>query len=249
MLVICAGMQKSGSGYIYNIVNAMLFATGNADARHVKETYELDKTMRWHNNNIGRLSFFKLFRLWRVSKKTGTYAVKTHRGPTTAAIVFQVLGLTKILYSYRDPRDVILSAVDHGKRLLSEGRTDTFGQIASFSKAALAAKKWTKVWKRYHRLTNVLELRYEDAVDNPRGMFVEIEEFLGVQVPECVRDEILWRFSKGNRNAETKGLHFNKATIHRYAREMTEEQKKACERLFGQQLTAMGYERTPLYET
>jgi hypothetical protein len=54
MLVLSAGMPKSGSGYFYNIINELLVASGGGkDARWVKQKRALDGLMRWHNNNIG----------------------------------------------------------------------------------------------------------------------------------------------------------------------------------------------------
>jgi hypothetical protein len=51
MLVINAGMQKSGSAYLYNLINDLLVSAGNANAREVKVKYGLDYLMQWHTNN------------------------------------------------------------------------------------------------------------------------------------------------------------------------------------------------------
>ena len=55
MIVISAGMQKSGSAYLYNIINDLLIASGYKDARKIKAEHDLNNIMQWHNNNIGGL--------------------------------------------------------------------------------------------------------------------------------------------------------------------------------------------------
>ncbi|MDQ3112240.1 MAG: hypothetical protein M3R17_20335 [Bacteroidota bacterium] len=45
MIVISAGMQKSGSAYVYNIINDLLVHGGHGDARQVKEKYKLDDVL------------------------------------------------------------------------------------------------------------------------------------------------------------------------------------------------------------
>jgi hypothetical protein len=41
MIVIRAGMPKSGNAYVYNILNELEHAAGNFDARQIKFRYNL----------------------------------------------------------------------------------------------------------------------------------------------------------------------------------------------------------------
>ena len=79
MLILSAGMPKSGSAYLYNLINAILVETGNKDARQIKDERNLEAIMKWHNNNIGELSLKKLIRLWLISVHDGPFTVKTHQ--------------------------------------------------------------------------------------------------------------------------------------------------------------------------
>jgi len=56
MLILSVGMPKSGSAYLYNILNAVLIEADNTDARQIKAKRNLEDLMKWHNNNIGELS-------------------------------------------------------------------------------------------------------------------------------------------------------------------------------------------------
>ena len=241
MLIISAGMQKSGSGYLYNILNDLEIEAGNADAREIKSRYALEDLMKQHNNNIGSLSFNKLFRLWRISLKDKDFVVKTHSHPNQGVKILNTLGMIKIIYCYRDPRDVLLSTVDHGKKILSKGHSHSFSHMVDFEVALRNVQGWTKIWKCYNDMHRVLMIKYEDLMNSPMDTLQTIQNFLNISVkPEKCR-EILWKYSKENENADLTGMHFNKAVTARYATEMTEEQKTACQKAFSREFKLMGY--------
>lgn len=77
MLVLSVGMQKSGSAYLYNIINDLLAASGKADARTIKAKYGLDNMLKWHNNNLVQHNPYHLFKLIRISLAEGSFAVKS----------------------------------------------------------------------------------------------------------------------------------------------------------------------------
>ena len=243
MLVISSGMQKSGSAYFYNIINELLIASGSGiDAREIKQKRNLDYMMKWHNNNIGALSLAKIFKLWIMTIQDGTFAVKTHREPLNSLRIMSRLGLIRIVYCYRDPRDTMLSAIDHGKKILAEGEKHTFANLVEFDDALKAAERWVLIWKMYADMPGVLTVRYEDMMQDPVRVAERIESFLGISVDSKKRQEILWRFSKDNPEGDRTGLHFNKPTTFRYKTEMTEEQRALCRHVFQDYIEAMGYD-------
>ena len=63
MLVVSAGMQKSGSAYLYNIINDLLVVAGNADARGIKSKYKLDDIVQ-----IADISGFRQVKFWKDKK-------------------------------------------------------------------------------------------------------------------------------------------------------------------------------------
>ena len=46
MIILSAGMQKSGSTYFYNVINQLLIEAGNTDARQIKVKYGLNDLMK-----------------------------------------------------------------------------------------------------------------------------------------------------------------------------------------------------------
>jgi len=241
MFILSAGMQKSGSAYFYNIINELLIKAGSKDARKIKEERGLDDLMKDHNNNIGELSLTKFKMLYQISIEEGTFAVKTHRGPNQFIRDLSEQGMIKIIYSYRDPRDVLISAIDHGKKILAEGDDHTFAKIVRFDKACHSVINWLGIWEKYADMSGIMMIKYEEMMKNPAANITLIEDFIDISLNTEQREEIVWNFSKDNPDGDRRGMHFNKAKIYRYKTEMSREQKKKCEIEFGNYLEAMGY--------
>lgn len=241
MFIVSIGMKKSGSAYLYNILNDLLHEAGNVDARKIKDEHNLHGLMKWHNNNVGNLSFFTLAKLYRINRIEGTFIVKTHDPPGISARLLNKTGNLKIIYSYRDPRDALLSATDHGQRIIADGEYHTFAKIVDFGVALKTVNSWIDIWEKCDRIPNVLLLKYEDLMTDPLSCINNILNYLELSVDENKIQEILWKYSKNNPGRARKGLHFNKAKIYRYKEEMSLEQRNACLEYFGSRLLDMGY--------
>lgn len=243
MLIISSGMQKSGSAYFYNVINEILVASGHGiDARQIKNNNRLADLMKWHNNNIGTLRLHKLLKLYRISLREGMFVVKTHSGPNPSVWLLNKLGLLRIVYCYRDPRDVLLSVIDHGKKIQDRGENHTFAQLVDFDEALESVTSWLRIWKSYAEMPGVLTVKYEEMMQTPIVVMKKIEGYLDISLSPEVRQEILWKFSKDNPEGDRRGMHFNKAQTSRYKTEMTEEQKVKCKDKFSDFLLLMGYE-------
>ena len=236
-------MQKSGSGYLYNVINELLIISGSGvDARKIKQNRNIDRLMKWHNNNVGEFGFYKILKLLQISFQDGTFVIKSHSGPNLLIKVLSKFGLIRIIYSYRDPRDVLLSAIDHGNKILPDGEVNAFKGIVEFDKALLAVKDWVSICEQYAKMPNVLMVKYEKMMQNPIQTIIDIENFLKISLPADKRQEISWKFSKENPEGIREGLHFNKAQSLRYQIEMTDEQKSICKTEFKNYLEKMGFE-------
>ncbi len=236
-------MQKSGSAYIYNLINDTLISCGKSDARKVKDKYGLDKEMKWHNNNIGQLKKKLLVKLVFLSLKVGSFVVKTHSGPTRFHNILLKLGLIKTVYIYRDPRDVLLSAQEHGKKIIDGGDNHTFAQMIDFNDAFNNVKNWTNNFKSYKKIKGVLLIRYEDLIDAPVVEMQKICSYLNVRTSEEILKKILAKYDRKNPGADMTGLHFNKGITYRYRNELTEPQIERFSREMGVVIEEMGYEK------
>ena len=242
-LVISAGMQKSGTGYLYRLIDELLQAGGNPSAQQVKVDYHFEKLMQGDNQTVGRLFVWKLVRLSATARRAGAFAVKTHSGPTPGAWLFSRSGWIKIIYSYRDPRDALLSGMDHGRRIAAKGKEHTFDEMVEFEYALRVVSRWLRIWRLYQLVPGILQVRYEDLMTDPLGQLGRIETYLGLSVSLAKKQEILWKYSKDNPQGQREGMHFNKAATQRYRQELTAEQIARLNEIFGVYLSRMGYDR------
>jgi hypothetical protein len=240
MLILSAGMPKSGSAYFYNVLNGLLTAAGFPDARAVKDRYGLTGVMRWHNNNVDvRLGL--LLRLWLISRRAGPFVVKTHAAPPPSLKLLASLRCVRVVYTYRDPRDVLLSAIDHGQKILAAGEHHTFASLVEFDKAFAAVQAWLQTWRAYHAMPNVLGIRYEDLLADPIRTLRRCEAFLGLDVTDDARTAVLWQYDRDNPEAAGESMHLNKAVAFRYRTEMSPEHRQRFRDALGDTLRAMGY--------
>lgn len=242
MFVLSAGMPKSGSAYFYNVINSLVAETGGRDAREIKSQWRLEKLMKWYNNNVDLLSLTDLTKLWIISLISGKFTVKTHAKPNQVMKTGNSLNIYKVIYCYRDPRDAILSAIDHGKRISAKGETHTFAAIKDYNDAIILAKRWIDVWDNYKQMPNSLSLSYEYMIDNPISTTKKIEDFLDISVTDECRNSILWKYNKNNVNQLSDIMHLNKARTNRYKTEMPESIQQKCLNEFGSSIKEMGYE-------
>src|SRR6187401_1600861 len=135
MIVLSVGMPRAGSGWHYNLVHDLMKTTRCADAREIREKYRLQGILTEVNCNIGVLSARRLAMVTIPALMGNTFVIKAHSAPTASSRLLQRLGLLRITYIYRDPRDAMLSAYDYGQRGLKRGRPNAFSYLTDFQKS------------------------------------------------------------------------------------------------------------------
>src|SRR5690606_24006518 len=100
----------------------------------IREKYRLQKILTEVNCNIGVLSPRRLAMVTLPALMGNTFVIKAHAGPTSTSRLLTNLGLLRITYIYRDPRDAMLSAFDYGQRAHAKGRPNAFSHLSDFEK-------------------------------------------------------------------------------------------------------------------
>ena len=136
MIVLSVGMPRAGSGWHYNLIHDLMKTTGCDDAREIREQYRLQGILTEVNCNIGVLSLRRLAMVTVPALMGKTFVIKAHAGPTIWSRLLSTMGLLRITYIYRDPRDAMLSAYDYGQRALAKGRPNAFSHLSDFEKSA-----------------------------------------------------------------------------------------------------------------
>ena len=240
MIYLSVGMPRAGSGWHYNLINDLMKTTGCADARDIREKYRLQKILTEVNCNIGVLYARRLGMVTFPALTGNTFVIKAHAGPTTSSRLVQRVGLLRITYIFRDPRDAMLSAFEYGQRALQKGRPNAFSHLTDFQKSLDFIMDYVRIWEKWTREKNVLIARYEDLLTNYNGEVKRLVEFLNLEGsrPEVQKVTEGFRPEKGEGQ---QGLHFYKGKIGRFREAYTTEQRAVLNEKMGRFLREMGY--------
>jgi hypothetical protein len=254
MLVLSAGMQKSGTGWYYNMTHDLVVAAGHDDARGIRDKYGLHSILNTRNCNVRGLEDAAMRQLDRISQEGHTFVVKTHLRPTRLVRRLMAEGHLKATYIFRDLRDAVLSCLDRGRVMREtgdlKGRHFLIGPQKSFAKyhTVQGAIRWVQwrllpVWRAWTEMDGVLVTRYEDVHADTHRELRRLAVFLDLDVSDEQIESIVARYHR-DRVSKDQGhtrLHFNKGIVGRYESVMSSEQRELCRKRLGRYLEKMGY--------
>lgn len=239
MIVLSVGMPRAGSGWHYNLIHDLMETTGCVDAREIRERYHLQKILTEVNCNIGVLSTRRLGMVL-IPGLLNTFVIKAHAGPSPSSRLLSSLGLLRITYIYRDPRDAMLSAHDFGKRALEKGRPNAFSHLSDFEKSVNFMMDYVRIWEKWMKEQNILIARYEDLLMNYDAEAARLADYLKL---DRARPNVQTVINKYRSDAVEgqQGLHFFKGKIGRFREFYNEGQKSVLKEKLGAYLLRMGY--------
>jgi len=247
MIVLSAGMQKSGTGWYFNLTNDFLVAAGFQDIRLIREKYRLHTILKYYNCNVRQPTLLKLACLLIPHLFGNTFVVKTHYSPSSRALrYFMSCKILKATYIYRDPRDVAISAYEHGREIRAKGQVRSFGHLDSIEASILYVKRVLEIWEQWRQCSDVLSnhvllVRYEDVIEDTVSELRRLADFLEITSPSEALREISKTYHVDPSDINIKGLHFNKGVVGRFREVMNREQLDLCQEHFGTYLQKMGY--------
>lgn len=243
MIVISVGMQKAGSGLYFNLTNDLLAAAGMQDVREIKEKHGLTGLLKHYNCNIGDLGENNLQPLLPIHESGNSFVVKTHRGPTAFVKKLMKKGVVKITCIYRDPRDVVLSVMDHGKKLRNNGENHPFASCFTTTDTVSRVKSWLDTGiMEWLKLKDILCVKYEQLIEKPIREIERLCEFFGIDYSHIDLQELYANYSSGNLDDSLKDyLHFNVGKAGRFRFAMVEEDVALCNRHFAKYYKKLDY--------
>ncbi len=241
MIVLSVGMPRAGSGWHYNLIHDLMKTTGCADARQIREKYRLQKVLTEVNCNIGVLSARRLAMVTLPALSGSTFVIKAHSGPTSSSRLLSNLGLLRITYIYRDPRDAMLSAFDYGQRALAKGSPNAFSHLSDFGLSVGFMMEYLRIWEKWMLEKNVLIARYEDLLTNYDEESTKLVEYLELDRSRLEVHAVIENYRPGVAEGQ-HGLHFFKGKIGRFRDSYNEEQKLVLKEKLAAYLPRMGYE-------
>ncbi len=243
MIVLSVGMPRAGSGWHYNLIHDLMKTTDSVvDARDIRVKYRLQGILTEVNCNIGVLSFRRLGMVAVPALLGNSFVIKAHSAPTPASRILQTLGLLRIVYIYRDPRDAMLSAFDFGQRALQKGRPNAFSHLTDFQKSLEFIVDYVRIWEKWAQERNILVARYEDLLVKYDEEVLKLVDFLKLKQASPEIQKVVTAYRPGEADAGQPGLHFFKGKIGRFRDAYTLEQQAVLKDKLGSQLSRMGYE-------
>ena len=242
MIVLSVGMPRAGSGWHYNLIHDLMKTTGCADAHDIREKYRLQKILTEVNCNIGVLSTRRLAMVTIPALLGNTFVIKAHAGPSSASRLLASMGILRITYIYRDPRDAMLSAFDYGQRALAKGRPNAFSHLSSFEKSVDFMMEYVHIWERWIGEKNVLIARYEDLLTNYDVESAKLVNHLKLDANKPEVRAVIEQYRPGANDGQ-QGLHFYKGKIGRFRDAYTSDQQMVLLKKLSPYLDRMGYEK------
>jgi len=240
MIVLSVGMPRAGSGWHYNLIHDLMKTTGCADAHEIRERYRLQNILTEVNCNIGVLSARRLGMVI-LPGLVNTFVIKAHAGPTSSSRLLSTLGLLRITYIYRDPRDAMLSAYDFGQRALVKGRPNAFSHLADFEESVDFMMEYVRIWEKWVKEKNILIARYEDLLTNYDDESAKLADYLKLDRSRPEVQAVIENYRPDTAEGQ-QGLHYYKGRIGRFRESYNEEQKTVLKVKLSLYLARMGYE-------
>jgi len=240
MIVLSVGMPRAGSGWHYNLIHDLMKTTGCADAPEIRERYRLHHILTEVNCNIGVLSPRRMALVALPALVGNTFVIKAHAGPTSASRLLKRLGLLRITYIYRDPRDAMLSAYEYGQRALKKGHPNAFSHLTDFQKSVDFMMDYVRIWRKWMKEKNVLVARYEDLLTDYTHEVSRLVRFLKLNGEKPEVQSVIEAYRPSAAEGQ-QGLHFYMGKIGRFREAYSAEEQALLKEKLGAYLERMGY--------
>ncbi|MFQ5569667.1 MAG: sulfotransferase domain-containing protein [Rhodothermales bacterium] len=241
MIVVSASLKKSGSGWYFNMTNDLLVRAGHTDVRELRRAYRLQSVLRDDNCRINP-NLANISSLLFPHFRGHTFVVKTHAEPTPSLRMLLSTGLAKATYIYRDPRDVVLSALEHGERVRKANQSNILAELHSVEDAVRYVNLLLNDWEAWTKTDNTLVVRYEDLLDDTLRELSRLAQFLALDVSldDLKAVAACYQIEKQDQVTQDR-LHFNKGVAGRFRQAMSPKEIELCMKQFGPYLQRMGY--------
>ncbi len=234
MIYISASFPKSASSLLFLYTEKMLLVSGMRTGQSFFRNY-------YKEGFVPRIGIVNGVFFLFVSLFFGNIVIKTHGGYNYVTRLLIAMGLAKGFYIYRDPRDVILSALDHGVNARTkEHKTPAdraFERCTNKEQLYPVIKKYYLYYRQWTSSGTNKVITYSDLLTVPVETLEELSRFLKLSIAISQLQELITGFN--NKKVELK--NFNKGKLYRFNEEMTQEEVEAVEKNVGDCIQEMGF--------
>lgn len=227
MIIVCNSMPKSGSSLLRYYVREMI---NHVNPKGQEALIELIKTgvIKGRGHFVDKLDTYVLKEADKISKKHGPVLVKVHLTFNHVTVNILRNYSSFLIFNYRDPRDVILSAMDHHKRSLKSGNQE-FSDCSSFEIASKTVLNWSENAVKWIQSGLAYNLNYEYFLNNRVTVLEEINKKTKLELDRGLLKSIIQKEEQVRRSGYNQ---YNTGKIRRFEKEMTNSQVQFCNHLF-----------------
>lgn len=179
--------------------------------------------------------------LCKVHDEFGGIVIKTHEPPNEDIKRLVEMYGAKVTCCYRDPRDVILSAIDHGKRTRKGlDKSGAFRDIFTVEDAAKEFVNWSEIYFKWKEYGDVLLVQYERFIHDEVNTITNVLKFIDAHLN---RNDLLSIHIKQEKLKTTKE-NYNKGVSNRWKDEMSDNELSICNIFLSEIIEDMGYPLT-----
>jgi len=231
MLVICYGIPKSGSTLAFKMVLEVLRNAGYEQPHIVNERIRAGGIAvtpgSLQGNFLKSTTKDSINELIEAIGPSRMIAVKTHARLTNDLFPWleelQRKRTLQVVASYRDPRDICLSAMDAGEKSRAKSVRKAFSSIDRLETAARKVTRRVADFRQWAALQGTLRLYYETVAFRPDEAISAIETVLGIKCDhEHVKRSVF----------EDANLFKNKAKSQRHLEDMDDLRRKELTQFF-----------------
>jgi hypothetical protein len=214
LLYFSYGMTKTGSTLAFELARTALDLCGYPQDPVPIDGVATDARV----NFVNTLPPAALADMAAYSRKLGhPLALKTHARPPKDLAAMITRGEALVQISYRDPRDMALSMLDHGTRARASGQK-SFSELKTLTQTMENIRQQFKTLSLWLRLPQALPLYFEDVGFQTKASAQRVLQQLGLRLEaETLADVV----------QQHRFTQKNKARPLRYPDEMPEEQAEA----------------------
>ena len=231
MILVSSALPKSASTLIADYQEDLLEVSDQRSGQvQFREAFD--------GRYVHRLGPVALARLGSLNLRHGSLILKTHLGPRPLVRALISSGLAKATVCYRDPRDILLSAIDHGERSRKGLVRAAFTEVEDVAGSIPKVKGWLRLIDRWERFEKAHFVRYEDLMDDHGRELRKMIDYLGWDVSESTLEEVV----RKRKASKASSPNFNTGRSQRYRSEMTPAEIEVSTNAFRGFLINHGYD-------
>jgi len=238
MLIISNAMPKSASSLLLWYTTQLLANAFPSTGQKALGQLISNREIEGSGEFVTKLNEEAMLRLLDLSEKEGPVVIKTHHRLTPLLkLLLRSSDKIKATFIHRDPRDMILSAVDHHMRSGQEAQP-AFQEWSSVSESIEAARWCCYMSCEWVESNVACIFRYTDLIRTTMKELIRLCTYLGISVDNSTLEKIIVT----ERTGRSPGWNqFNRGALSRYPLEMNPQEIEICNRELGSYIHKLGY--------